>query len=587
MNNLTSFMSTPRKRKHKHFSDDLRDEIIQNESQSDKLDSEPLRIKNISDPHAKFDKPLIEEPQEENIQIPLIDEESLKQLRLRIQELERKNHNSKLIIIELNDKIREYSITLAQAQNEINTLQSVINTNKLETPISNELINNYETTIRDLEDRLNQSNQTNKELENRLKQIYQANNELESRTNGDLENRLKQLSQINKDLENRLKQLNQTNKDLTYRLNQSYQTNKELEYRLNHSSHSNNDTEYKLKQYIAELEKQRAAIEDRLKLTESKLNQSYQTNNELEKQRDAIEDRLYLVESKLNQSYQTNNESIKNEIIRREREIFNKTMEIEHKQEQLLISQRKIKQKEEDYKKEVKDKENQLAIAREKFYAYKEQEIEALKRMKQEQLNELERYKQEQLNELQIKRMEQEQLIQEQLSELQSKKDNAIYQHKLMTNKIQAYNLRPELQFREEYPEYFQAKVMDMKQTERHDREIKHAQHLGEIERVKIEEKQKTQKLIDAPRLEFEANRNYQIKKSREQLYGIARINHQKYPDAPALDVDILNSHSYYLYDKIDPGKDFDNDSYGENDKFYLKIKRILNNYYLYICPKY
>ena len=256
-----------------------------------------------------------------------------------------------------------------------------------------------------------------------------------------------------------------------------------------------------------------------------------------------------------------------------------RNQELEEENAKLRAENQFLREQLETYKQSDLRNKHQLEIKEENVrnqivkINHQKQHLEEYQQQFQKEVMEFEEYKRQQM--LRIQQLE---------AELQQKYDQAQYQHQLMLNKIQAYHNKPELQYREEYPEYFQTQVMDMQQTERHNREIKHAHHTGELERTNIEEKRKTQELIDQPIKEFNQIRSQKIKQAHESLMAIAQNKHHTYREASELYIDFLNGRTYYLIDKVDETPEETN---AENEKYYMKYLKQGNNIYLYISPKY
>ena len=215
----------------------------------------------------------------------------------------------------------------------------------------------------------------------------------------------------------------------------------------------------------------------------------------------------------------------------------------------------------------IKQQQEELKIARESFIKERDAEIKRVQTFINNEYQKFEAFK------IQAKKE-----IQQLEAELQKKADEATYNHQIMSNKINVNRERPELKYREEYPEYYQTQIMAMKQQERHNREMNHIKNEQELKRLKFDEKRKTEKFINQERIKA-------IKVSREQLYGISRIKHQKHPEAPAIINDVINSHTYYLFDIINDDSAIEGNF--ENDRYYIKIQKFNLNLFIYIYPKY
>ena len=215
----------------------------------------------------------------------------------------------------------------------------------------------------------------------------------------------------------------------------------------------------------------------------------------------------------------------------------------------------------------IKQQQEELKIARELFIKERDAEIKRVQTFINNEYQKFEAFK------IQAKKE-----IQQLEAELQKKADEATYNHQIMSNKINVNRERPELKYREEYPEYFQTQLMAMKQQERHNREMKHVKNEQELKRLKFDEKRKTEKFINQERIKA-------INVSREQLYGISRIKHQGHPEAPAIINDVINSHTYYLFDIINDDSTIEGNF--ENDRYYIKIQKFNLNSFIYIYPKY
>ena len=215
----------------------------------------------------------------------------------------------------------------------------------------------------------------------------------------------------------------------------------------------------------------------------------------------------------------------------------------------------------------IKQQQEELKIARESFIKERDAEINRVQTFINNEYQKFEAFK------IQAKKE-----IQQLEAELQKKADEATYNHQIMSNKINVNRERPELKYREEYPEYYQTQIMAMKQQERHNREMNHIKNEQELKRLKFDEKRKTEKFINQERIKA-------IKVSREQLYGISRIKHQGHPEAPAIINDVINSHTYYLFDIINDDSAIEGNF--ENDRYYIKIQKFNLNLFIYIYPKY
>ena len=227
----------------------------------------------------------------------------------------------------------------------------------------------------------------------------------------------------------------------------------------------------------------------------------------------------------------------------------------------------------------IQQEEQALKEARQLFLKERDREIDKVNMVLKQEYQKMEETKKQYENIIRDLQLQLQDKKMDLMIQMQKKSDKAAYEHQLMKNRINVNRERPELKYREEYPELFQAKLKEMSQAERHNREIKHVKNSEELKRIKFDERRKTINFMNQDRIRM-------IKANRNDLYGISKIKHAEHPEAPAILNDPLANKSYYLFDILDDTTDLTPDSY-ENERFYLKIKQIGSNRYLYLYPKY